>query len=241
MFERFTQEARKVAVEAQQAARSLNHGFICPGHLFLGVFMIEDTIANPVLTNAGYSFEDAKEALIKVLPSVSTPSSNRIPFSPEAKKILEYSMRGALHMGHSYIGPEHILLALLEWGDATVTPIVAELKIYPDALREAVLTSITENDPENIALTVEIPQELRKEVLESFTKLKEFMQIPDDQPLPFLNRLYSKLRNSATLTVRMSELDEAIHFFMNNRHIICPAGDHPLYLFANELLVARSV
>jgi ATP-dependent Clp protease ATP-binding subunit ClpA len=36
-----------------------------------------------------------------------------LPFTPRAKKVLELSLREALHLGHSYIGTEHILLAIV--------------------------------------------------------------------------------------------------------------------------------
>ena len=37
-----------------------------------------------------------------------------IPFDANAKKALELTFREALQLGHSYVGTEHILLALLE-------------------------------------------------------------------------------------------------------------------------------
>jgi ATP-dependent Clp protease ATP-binding subunit ClpA len=37
-----------------------------------------------------------------------------IPFSGQARKVLELTFREALRLGHNYIGTEHILLALLE-------------------------------------------------------------------------------------------------------------------------------
>ena len=35
------------------------------------------------------------------------------PFTPRAKKVLELALRGALSLGHNYIGTEHILLGLV--------------------------------------------------------------------------------------------------------------------------------
>ena len=39
--------------------------------------------------------------------------NGHIPFTPHAKQVLEFSLREALQLGHSYIGTEHILLGLI--------------------------------------------------------------------------------------------------------------------------------
>jgi ATP-dependent Clp protease ATP-binding subunit ClpC len=41
------------------------------------------------------------------------PESGHIPFTPQAKKVLELSLREAMELGAGYIGTEHILLALV--------------------------------------------------------------------------------------------------------------------------------
>src|SRR5207342_165590 len=52
MFERFTDRARKVTVDAQAAARRLGHGHIGTEHLLLGL-LENDGIAAQVLSGAG--------------------------------------------------------------------------------------------------------------------------------------------------------------------------------------------
>lgn len=42
----------------------------------------------------------------------------QVPFSPEAKKVLERSLREAIGLGHHHLGTEHILLGLLHGGVA---------------------------------------------------------------------------------------------------------------------------
>ena len=43
--------------------------------------------------------------------------NGHIPFTPQAKKVLELSLREALGLGHNYIGTEHILLGLMRDGE----------------------------------------------------------------------------------------------------------------------------
>jgi ATP-dependent Clp protease ATP-binding subunit ClpC len=62
------------------------------------------------------SRDAARQALIAALlpATVEVPLPGRIPFTPRAKKVLEFAVRKALVFGHNYIGTEHFLLGLLE-------------------------------------------------------------------------------------------------------------------------------
>jgi hypothetical protein len=48
------------------------------------------------------------------LPPDGPEVEGLVPYSDEAKKVLELTFREALRLGHNYIGTEHILLALLD-------------------------------------------------------------------------------------------------------------------------------
>lgn len=50
-----------------------------------------------------------------------------VPWTPEAKRVLELSLREAQDLGHGYLGTEHLLLALVQ---ADATPVAALLAEY---------------------------------------------------------------------------------------------------------------
>ncbi len=113
MFERFTDRARRVLVIAQEEARTLEHAFIRPEHLLLGLARGEG-VASTALSDLGLRYTAMRQRFVEALAAV--PSAGRldkVPFSPQAKKTLEFSLREALKLGHNYIGTEHILLGLL--------------------------------------------------------------------------------------------------------------------------------
>jgi ATP-dependent Clp protease ATP-binding subunit ClpC len=68
-----------------------------------------------------------------------TASSGSPPFTPRAKKVLEYSLREALQLGHSYIGTEHILLGLVREGDGVAAAILVSLGADPGQVRQRVM------------------------------------------------------------------------------------------------------
>jgi hypothetical protein len=65
-----------------------------------------------------------------------------IPFTPRAKKVLELSLREALHLKHRHISGEHILLGLLREGRGLGATILAGAGIDGDDLRRRTLAAM---------------------------------------------------------------------------------------------------
>ena len=51
------------------------------------------------------------EKLVQSGPEMVT--MGKLPQTPRAKKVIEYSMEEARNLNHNYVGTEHILLGLL--------------------------------------------------------------------------------------------------------------------------------
>ena len=117
MFERFTDEARRVLVLAQEEARLLNHNFIGTEHILLGLIHQGDGVAAQALGSLGIRLEAVREAVEETIGPARTSTTGSPPFTPRAKKVLELSLRESLQLGHNYIGTEHILLGLVREGE----------------------------------------------------------------------------------------------------------------------------
>lgn len=118
-FSRFTDRARKVVVGAQNEARAAGNDEIRPEHLVLGLLTEPDALAARSIVAQGVSLDRVRQIATATLPPAADHVSELIPFDPRARKALELTFREALRLGHSYIGTEHILLALLELEDGT--------------------------------------------------------------------------------------------------------------------------
>ncbi len=138
MFERFTDQARRVVVLAQDEARLLNHNYIGTEHILLGLLGEQEGVAYRVLHGFGMSLEGGRQEVAAIAKQGKTAPSGHIPFTPRAKKTLELALREALQLHHNYIGTEHILLGLIREGDGVAAQI---LKQHADllAVRVAVL------------------------------------------------------------------------------------------------------
>ncbi len=69
-------------------------------------------------------------------------STDRHPFSPRSKKVLELSLREALRLGHNYIGSEHVLLGLLREGEGPAVRFLTEAGVSLDALRDRTVAAL---------------------------------------------------------------------------------------------------
>jgi ATP-dependent Clp protease ATP-binding subunit ClpC len=139
MFERFSADARRAVVIAQDEAGRLNHNYIGTEHLLLGLLRQPEGIAAVVLNEFGITLDGAREQVERIVGLGKNPAGKgHIPFTPRAKKVLELSLREALRLGHNYIGTEHILLGLIREEDGVAGQIMAGHAILKD-IRVAVV------------------------------------------------------------------------------------------------------
>jgi ATP-dependent Clp protease ATP-binding subunit ClpC len=117
MFERFTDRARRVVILAQEEARMLDHNYVGPEHILLGLVHEGEGVAAKALTELDVSLSAVRQQVEELIGRGQQAPSGHIPFTPRAKKVLELSLREALQLGHNYIGTEHILLGILREGE----------------------------------------------------------------------------------------------------------------------------
>jgi ATP-dependent Clp protease ATP-binding subunit ClpC len=142
MFERFTDEARQIVVQAQAEARELGHNWIGTEHLLLALAGDQGAAAADVLESLGLEVDEAREQVVALVGRGDGAVGGGIPFSPRAKKVLELSLREALALGHNYIGPEHILLGLVREDEGVAARILLEHEVTADMVRDRVLEKL---------------------------------------------------------------------------------------------------
>ena len=139
MFDRFTDRARRVIVLAQDEARMLNHNYIGTEHLLLGLIHEGEGVAAKALESMGISLEAVREQVEEIIGQGQQAPTGHIPFTPRAKKVLEFSMREALQINHPYIGTEHILLGLIREGEGVAAQVLIKLGADLNRVRNTVL------------------------------------------------------------------------------------------------------
>ncbi len=114
MSNRFTERAQRVILIAQEEAKRLNHDYVGTEHILLGLIALGEGVAAQVLANLGVDLRRVRSEIEKIVGTGDNVMLlGEIPFTPRAKKVLEYAVEEAQHMGHSYVGTEHLLLGLI--------------------------------------------------------------------------------------------------------------------------------
>jgi hypothetical protein len=151
-FQRFTERARSVVVSAQDEARRLNHNFIGTEHILLGLLREGEGVAARALETIDISLDAARQEVEKIIGRGPQTPSSHIPFTPRAKKVLELANREAWHLGHLYIGTEHILLGLLREGDGVACQVLTKLGANQNRVRQKVIQILAGHAPESADL-----------------------------------------------------------------------------------------
>src|SRR5215468_7755989 len=139
MFERFTDRARRVVVLAQEEARMLNHNYIGTEHILLGLIHEGEGVAAKALESLGITLEGVRQQVEEIIGHGQQAPSGHLPFTPRAKKVLEYSLREGLQLGHNYIGTEHILLGLIREGEGVAAQVLVKLGADLNRVRQQVI------------------------------------------------------------------------------------------------------
>jgi hypothetical protein len=84
--------------------------------------------------------DDARAKVEEIIgPASGTAEAGSPPFTPRAKKVLELSLREALHFGHNYIGTEHLLLGVVREGEGVGAQVLSSLGTDAEELRGVVI------------------------------------------------------------------------------------------------------
>ncbi|HEY2787157.1 MAG TPA: ATP-dependent Clp protease ATP-binding subunit [Fimbriiglobus sp.] len=156
MYERFTDRARKVMQLANQEAQRFNHEYIGTEHVLLGLVKEGSGVAANVLKNLDIDLRRVRlevERIVQPGPGGDQVVMGRLPHTPRAKKVIEYSVEEARNLNHNYVGTEHLLLGLLREQEGVAAQVLMNLGLKLEDVREEVLNLLghnpmpTENEP----------------------------------------------------------------------------------------------
>jgi ATP-dependent Clp protease ATP-binding subunit ClpC len=139
MFERFTDQARRVLALAQEEARIRNCHRVGTEHLLLGLIHEREGMAAEALESLGISPEAVRGKIEEITGQSQEASAGYQQYTLRAKKALDLSRREALQLGHNHIGTEHILLSLIREGEGPAAQVLLELGADLGRVRQQVV------------------------------------------------------------------------------------------------------
>jgi len=115
-LEQYTDRARAVLQDAQNAALNANHQQLTPTHLLASLLADSDQFSANLIRAAGgdpHAVQSATEAALKRIPAV-TGGDGRLYADPQMARVLAGAEKSAKQAGDAFVTLERLLLALAE-------------------------------------------------------------------------------------------------------------------------------
>ena len=140
-FTGFTQKANIALNDAIETAEDLGHTYIGSEHLLIGLLHSESSVAYAALTAKGIT-ADKVENVLKSTVGIGTPTMlSPNEFTPRSKQIIESAIAAARAMGHSYVGTEHLLIAIAKDESCFAMTVLSQLGVSSNDI----INEITKN------------------------------------------------------------------------------------------------
>ena len=151
MSNKFTPKAQYALNAALAYASDLGHSYIGSEHLLLGLLSTQDCAASKLLATRGAKLDSVKSTVIEITGMGSPEPVSPSDMTPRTKKIIEGSASRSIQSGHTYIGTEHILGAMLGEKDCVAVRILESLGVSVSELRND-LDSYLSSSPQSSAI-----------------------------------------------------------------------------------------
>ncbi len=149
MATRYTERAQRIILLAQEEAKRLNHDYVGTEHILLGMITLQEGRAYQVFNNLKVDRKRVREEINALAgPGDSMLLLGDIPFTPKAKKVLEYAFEEAQQMGHNYVGTEHFLLGLIREGEGVAARVLEKMGLEIGEVRKEVIRILEGRDAE---------------------------------------------------------------------------------------------
>jgi ATP-dependent Clp protease ATP-binding subunit ClpC len=145
MFNRFSEQAKRAILLAQEEANRLNHGYLGTEHILLGLIRENEGIAANALKNSGIDSARVRHEVETMVGRGQAASFlGQIPFTLRANRALQLAAEEARQLGHDYLGTEHLLLGLTKDKESLAAQILISLGVDLDQLRQEVINLVGE-------------------------------------------------------------------------------------------------
>lgn len=138
MWQRFTENARKVVFYALDEAQKRGAEGVSEAHLLLGILRVEDATAARAIRAHGVRLDQVRTEIVRHLPPGETrPTTHDLVLTSEAKRVIELAYREASEAFQSrYVGTESLLLGLLALEGGLAAQTLRALGIDVERVRE---------------------------------------------------------------------------------------------------------
>ena len=140
-FQGFTEKANNALNLAVQSAEQLGLSYVGTEHVLLGLLKEGSGVAYTALSRCGLTAETI-ESKLAASGSGSPTQLTANDFTPRTKRVLRTAVSASARFGSSYVGTEHLLLALISDSDSYAVSFLNEAGVSVNAVVEAIQNSL---------------------------------------------------------------------------------------------------
>ena len=142
----FTPRVQQVMNLARREADRFHHNYIGAEHVLLGLLKLGQGVAVSVMENAGINITTlAQQIEASMVEGTAAGTDGELPCTPRVRKLLTLAGEEARNMRHTYIGTEHVLLAILRDEDGLAWQALHNSGLSYESARKGVMEEIGTN------------------------------------------------------------------------------------------------
>jgi ATP-dependent Clp protease ATP-binding subunit ClpC len=131
---------------ARKESERLSHNYVGSEHLLLGLIGLGQGVAVNVLRKCGLDLEKVRAEVEKQIgPGPPQRIIGPIPYTPRVKQVFALAAKEAKALSHTYVGTEHLLLALLDQTDGSAAQVLKSAGIRSKEMRREILKELDPN------------------------------------------------------------------------------------------------
>ncbi len=142
-FKGFTQKANGALNRAVEAAQNMGHRYVGTEHVLYGLASEGSGVAAAALEQCGVSADAIKDKIIETNGTGAPTRLSADAFTPRTKRVLQTAAYISAKTGQSYVGTEHLLLAIISDGDSYAVSFLRELGVSPNSLAQSIQNSLS--------------------------------------------------------------------------------------------------
>ena len=144
-FQGFTEKANNALNLAVQSAEQFGNSYVGTEHVLLGLLKEGTGVAYTALSRCGVTAEQMEERIRSGAYGGAPTSLSANDFTPRTKRLLRAAVSAASRFGSSYVGTEHLLIALLSDSDSYAVSFLTESGVSVNQVVEAIQNSFGGN------------------------------------------------------------------------------------------------
>ena len=137
-FKGFTEKANKALNLAIESAEEMRHNYVGTEHILYGLVKEDSGVAATALNECGVTEDALREKLESINGTMSLVELTPDDFTPRTKRVLRAAVIISSKTGYTYVGTEHLLLAILSESDSYAVAFLEELGVSVERLAQAV-------------------------------------------------------------------------------------------------------